>query len=745
MNHAKRLCVSVAALLLTAGLLNGATVAAGVAASGSNVGGTIWRTLQVGAGGWITGLDISPDGTTRIIRTDTYGAYIWDDTSTQWMQLVTAASMPASDIGVDQATGVYEIRVAPSHPARLYMAYRGYVYRSDNRGRSWTRTNFGKVDMNANDDFRTFGQKMAIDPVDPNLVYVGTQKNGLFVTTDGGATWHSVDAVPKSTPAANHQYPGITGIVFDPGSGASGSRTRTIYAASYGNGVYRSADAGASWTRLEGGPSRIRHGKIAIDGAYYVVGDDGASVWRYFAGGWTDTAPHGHSWSTVVTDPFDANRIIAVDEGGSLDISRDRGATWSDIVQRPNRENRRVATDIPWLAWTNESYMSVGDMLFDSITRDRVLFAEGIGLWYADIPDTETPPASITFNSASRGIEQLVANQVLVPPGGKPVLASWDRPVFYIDNPAAYPSIHGPDNQNAIVMGWALDYASTEPSFIVGLFNWWNLEKSGYSQDGGRSWQRFASYPATAAIGKIGGSIAASTPKDIVWAPSNGSTPYYTNDGGVTWRPISIDGSARPGDGGWGSGYYLNRHIVAADRVAERTFYGYNDLKGLYRSTDGGATWKLVHSGEIAPWSGFNAELQTVPDHAGHLFFTSGSQGGAQDHHPAPNSFMRSVDGGATWTAVPEVLEVRAFGFGKALTNYPAIFIVGWVRGVYGIWRSDDNARSWVQVGDYPLGNLANVTTIDGDKTVYGTVYVGLSGDGYAYGSLDRRIGRLGP
>jgi len=179
--------------------------------------------------------------------------------------------------------------------------------------------------------------------------------------------------------------------------------------------------------------------------------------------------------------------------------------------------------------------------------------------------------------------------------------------------------------------------------------------------------------------------------------------------------------------------------------VAERTFYGYNDLKGLYRSTDGGATWKLVHSGEIAPWSGFNAELQSVPDHAGHLFFTSGSQGGAQDHHPAPNSFMRSVDGGATWTAVPEVLEVRAFGFGKALTNYPAIFIVGWVRGVYGIWRSDDNARSWVQVGDYPLGNLANVTTIDGDKTVYGTVYVGLSGDGYAYGSLDRRIGRLGP
>lgn len=744
MTKVRRLCVVVASVLLLAGVIGPGDVEAGIAASGSILGGTIWRTLRVGAGGWITGLDISPDGMTRIVRTDTYGAYIWDDTSARWTQLVTATSMPALDVGIDQGAGVYEIRVAPSYSARLYMAYRGYVYRSDNRGHTWTRTGFARVPLDANDEFRTFGQKMAVDPVDPNVVYVGTPKNGLFVTTDGGATWRPVEAIPKSAPAANQQYPGITGIVFDPASGVTGGKTRIIYAASYGNGVYRSADAGASWTRLEGGPSRVRHGKIAVDGAYYVVGDDGASVWRYSAGVWTDTAPHGHSWSTVVTDPFDPNRIVAVSEGGSLDISRDRGATWSDIVQRPSRENRRVATDIPWLAWTNESYMSAGDMLFDSITRNRVLFAEGIGLWYADIPDTEAPPASITFNSASRGIEQLVTNQVLVPPGGKPVLAAWDRPVFYIDNPDAYPSVHGPDNQNAIVMGWAVDYASSDPSFIVGIFNWWNVEKSGYSEDGGRNWQRFASYPAAAANGKIGGSIAASTPKDIVWAPSNGSVPYYTNDGGVTWRPISIDGN-KPGESGWGSGYYLNRHIVAADRVAERTFYIYNDQKGLYRSTDGGATWKLLHSGEIAPWSGFNAKLQAVPDHAGHLFFTSGPQGGSDDHHPATNAFMRSTDGGATWTAVPDVLEVRAFGFGKAPTDYPAIFIAGWVHGGYGIWRSDDKARSWIQIGDYPLGSLADVGTIDGDKTVFGTVYMGLGGDGYVYGSLDRRIGKIGP
>ena len=84
--------------------------------------------------------------------------------------------------------------------------------------------------------------------------------------------------------------------------------------------------------------------------------------------------------------------------------------------------------------------------------------------------------------------------------------------------------------------------------------------------------------------------------------------------------------------------------------------------------------------------------------------------------------------------AVPDVLEVRAFGFGKARTSYPTIYIVGWVHRIYGIWRSTDNAQTWDKIGEFPIGSLDAVTTIDGDKNVYGTVYVGFAGSGYAYG-----------
>ena len=506
-------------------------------------------------------------------------------------------------------------------------------------------------------------------------------------------------------------------------------RTRIVYASSYGNGLYQSSDAGASWRRLKGGPENVTHGKVAIDGVYYAVGDDFRRVWRYQSDVWTNITPTAQNWATIVTDPTDPMRILAITQGGGVDISRDRGATWGG---EPSY-NRRVAADIPWLAWTEERYMSAADMLFDPIIANRLWFAEGIGVWTADIPNAPKSPELMTFTSRSKGIEQLVANDIVSPPGGKPLVAAWDRPVFYVANPDVFPTVHGPDNQRAIVMGWALDYAATDPTFIVGLMNWWGVEKSGYSTDGGKTWKSFAEYPPGIAD-KIGGGIAASTPKDIVWAPSNNGTPYYTVDGGATWMPTTIPGVPTTGQTGWGFAYYLNRHIVAADRVLVGTFYLYNYLEGLYRSSDGGATWAQIYPREIAPWSTFNAKLKSVPDHAGHLFFTSGPQGGAESPHPAANPFMRSTDGGASWNAVPGVLEVRAFGFGRSRRDYPIIFIAGWVHNEYGIWQSEDAAKTWTRIGEFPLGSLDFVKVIEGDQNIAGLVYLGFSGSGFAYG-----------
>ena len=50
---------------------NGGTIVVDPVASNN------WQTLDVGAGGFVTGIDIAPNDT-MVVRTDTYGAYIWN-------------------------------------------------------------------------------------------------------------------------------------------------------------------------------------------------------------------------------------------------------------------------------------------------------------------------------------------------------------------------------------------------------------------------------------------------------------------------------------------------------------------------------------------------------------------------------------------------------------------------------------------------------------------------------------------
>lgn len=128
--------------------------------------------------------------------------------------------------------------------------------------------------------------------------------------------------------------------------------------------------------------------------------------------------------------------------------------------------------------------------------------------------------------------------------------------------------------------------------------------------------------------------------------------------------------------------------------------------------------------------------MKAVPGIAGELFFTGGPQTPDGTSTPQDEGFMESTNGGATWTAVPNVLEVYSFGFGKAApdTTTPAIYIAGFVNNNYGIYESDNNAESWRQIGYWPDGSLDQIRTVSGDMNAYGRVYVGFAGSGFIYG-----------
>ncbi len=725
----------------------GVTDAGGIDASGIDASGidagpgtdagapgtTSWHHLAIGAGGYVTGIDIAPDGT-KVVRTDTDGAHLYDPATSRWSQLVTAQSMPASDVGPGGGSGVYGIAIAKSQTMRFYMIFHGSVFRTDDRGHTWTKTAFAnQSDLKANGAHRIDGRRIAVDPNNPDVVYVGTVSAGLQMSDDAGATWSMVGGVPNPTGDG-----GMT-VAFDPSSSVSGGKTQTIYVASYGHGVYASTDGGTSFSPTSGGPSDERRMVCDGTGRLWVTADSGSqNLWKLESGTWTnlDLGGQGGRGHSIAVDPNNPDRIYVGIDSGDLISSTDAGAHWT----QPTFHNTRTAMDIPWLGWTQESYMSNGDMAFDP-TTGNLWFAEGVGVWMTDAPGPTT-----AWMSVSRGIENLVANWVVSPPGGKPVVSAWDRPVFYVDDPTVYPSTHGVNNMHAIVHGWSVEWASAAPMVLVGPFNNGGVDTSGKSTDGGRTWSLFGSNPAGV---KNGGSIAASTAMDYVWIPADSSPNiYYTNDGGDSWHASTVPGVPTSGDTGWDSHSYLSRHIVCADRVAADTFYAYNNgqsgdtsFAGVYKSTDGGATFTKVKDGVFTSWivDEFNAKMRCVPDHEGNLFYTAGSVQG-----PPTGSFWRSTDGGATWTAIPNVLEVDAFGFGKAKpgSSYPTIYIAGWVDEAWGIYRSTDGDQptpTWTPIaeGGFPLGNFTGIQAVEGDADTYGTVYIGTGGAGFFYGTLN--------
>ncbi len=86
----------------------------------------------------------------------------------------------------------------------------------------------------------------AVVESDPRIIYVGTASGGIFKTINGGVTWEPIfDTQPVSTIGDIALAPSDPSILYV-GSGEPNNRQSS----SWGNGVYKSMDAGRTWTHL---------------------------------------------------------------------------------------------------------------------------------------------------------------------------------------------------------------------------------------------------------------------------------------------------------------------------------------------------------------------------------------------------------------------------------------------------------------------------------------------------------------
>lgn len=710
-----------------------------------------WSHVAVGGGGFMTGLSFDAGGQTFVARTDVYGAYVWDKDADRWLQLVTADSFPAgSRVQNGIADGAYEIAVAPSRPQRIYVAIKGQVFRSEDRGRHFTLAGNGNpfpLTWDANGEYRLGGPYMAVDPANPDLILLGAPDSGLWRSADGGGSWQRVASVPLSVdraPAPGIQAPASL-IWFEPGA------KKRIFAMSSGHGMFASGDHGVSFkplSPLAQQPMTLRRGAFDRHGTFWAVDDVTKSVWRYRDGVWTDVTQAAglpaKSYAAIAANPA-ADQIVLFDQSGPGFQSVDEGQHWTSVAHSVTVGQG----DPPWLKAADNAYFATSDIAFDPKVPGRLWVSAGMGVFYADLGAGASVAA---WTSQTRGIEELVANDVIQPVGQSPIFGGWDFGLHVKERLDQFSTTFGP-NERGLISVQQMDWSIAAPATIItnasdarlGCCDEdGNAVMAGYSEDGGRNWTKFKTLPTPPgtkdsdarrmSFGTI--AMSAGGPDNIVWEPAFNRAPFYTKDRGRSWHQVMLPGAAGDNYGSFEQFFY-QRKTLAADRVKPGVFYlvhsgdGANGgLAGLWRTTDGGANWSRMFSGEIAPSSTMAAKLRAVPGHAGELFFTSGFA------YAGDTGLRRSTDGGATWAIVPDVAHVDDIAFGKAAPGaaYPAIYISGRVHEAYGVWRSLDNAKSWQKLTEFPAGTLDQVTAIGADPDVFGRVYLGYKGSGWIWG-----------
>jgi len=249
----------------------------------------------------------------------------------------------------DQRSRYFAIAVSRSDPNRVYTVdsgwSSGHVLRSDDGGLSWRSVlDSGQLPTDRPYKAGLLVLALAVDPVDPDRIFVASEENPL-VSTDGGATW--ADALNDRVDGGFRGL-GYSGLVAT--AAAFGAKQGLVYLGAFdGGNILRTADTGRSWTRplspavewggsysIAAGPAGavlVLLGQDNTFGGIARSGDDGVT-WTVAAGQGSGLPDSGaflgdEGRPGVVVSAGGSSYLASV--GGDLLRSDDGGATWSTL------------------------------------------------------------------------------------------------------------------------------------------------------------------------------------------------------------------------------------------------------------------------------------------------------------------------------------------------------------------------------------------------------------------------------
>ncbi len=226
------------------------------------------------------------------------------------------------------------------------------------------------------------------------------------------------------------------------------------------------------------------------------------------------------------------------------------------------------------------------------------------------------------------------------------------------------------------------------------------------TNDFGRTWKPIFDKESTGSIGDI--AVSLSNP-NVIYVGSGeglhrpdlgiGDGMFKSVDAGSTWKHIGLADAQQIGRV---IVHPTNSNIVFAAVLGHP--YGANEMRGVYRTKDGGTTWEKVlfvnqNTGAIqVEFDPTNPEIVFADlwEHREGPWENASFSG-------ANSGFYKSIDGGNTWnkitTGLPTAQQgLGRIGFGISLSNPKRLFATVDAREQAGVYKSDDGGESWRRV-----------------------------------------------